>query len=79
MMAYCAMLQRDFERLVGCYEMADASPLGACALAGTTYPYHAEGNGRETSLFKMLWKQFGRSFRSRLTFSRFLFPSHPSA
>ena len=38
MMAYCAMLQRDFERLVGCYEMADASPLGACALAGTTYP-----------------------------------------
>lgn len=38
MMAYCAMLQRDFERLVGCYEMADASPMGACALAGTTYP-----------------------------------------
>ena len=38
MMAYCAMLQRDFERLTGCYEMADASPLGACALAGTTYP-----------------------------------------
>ena len=38
MMAYCAMLQRDFERLAGCYEMADVSPLGACALAGTTYP-----------------------------------------
>jgi|GEM_PF-27142 len=38
MMAYCAMLQRDFERLTGCYEMADVSPLGACALAGTTYP-----------------------------------------
>lgn len=38
MMAYCAMLQRDFQRLEHCYEMADISPLGACALAGTTYP-----------------------------------------
>ncbi len=38
MMAYCAMLQRDFTRLSECYGMADVSPLGACALAGTTYP-----------------------------------------
>jgi len=38
MLAYLAMLTRDFKRLEGCYEMADMSPLGACALAGTTYP-----------------------------------------
>ena len=38
MMAYAAMLGRDFRRLEECYTMADISPLGACALAGTTYP-----------------------------------------
>jgi len=38
MMAYFAMLERDFKRLEDCFYMADMSPLGACALAGTTYP-----------------------------------------
>ena len=38
MMAYFAMLARDFRRLEDCFYMADTSPLGACALAGTTYP-----------------------------------------
>ncbi|MDY6084789.1 MAG: argininosuccinate lyase [Dialister sp.] len=38
MLAYLAMLERDFARLEGCYKRADMSPLGACALAGTTYP-----------------------------------------
>jgi argininosuccinate lyase len=38
MMAYFAMLERDFRRLADCYDMTDQSPLGACALAGTTYP-----------------------------------------
>ena len=38
MLAYFAMLARDFRRLEDCYAMADISPLGAAALAGTTYP-----------------------------------------
>ena len=38
MMAYFFMLQRDMERLQLCYEHADLMPLGAGALAGTTYP-----------------------------------------
>ena len=38
MLCYFAMLERDFQRLEDCYEMADMSPIGACALAGTTYP-----------------------------------------
>lgn len=42
MLAYLAMLRRDFDRLEGCYERADVSPLGACALAGTTYPTKPE-------------------------------------
>lgn len=38
MMAYFFMLQRDMERLQLCYEHTDLMPLGAGALAGTTYP-----------------------------------------
>lgn len=38
MLAYFAMLSRDFRRLEDCYAGADISPLGAAALAGTTYP-----------------------------------------
>ena len=33
MLAYFAMLERDFRRLEDCFYMADMSPLGACALA----------------------------------------------
>lgn len=42
MLAYFAMLERDFKRLKDCYDMCDMSPIGACALAGTTYPTHPE-------------------------------------
>ena len=42
MLAYFAMLERDFKRLEDCYDMWDMSPIGACALAGTTYPTHPE-------------------------------------
>lgn len=38
MLAYTWMLARDFNRLQAAYNAADASPLGAAALAGTTYP-----------------------------------------
>lgn len=38
LMAYFAMLGRDFDRFVGVYRRADLMPLGAGALAGTTFP-----------------------------------------
>jgi argininosuccinate lyase len=38
MMAWFEMLQRDVERLADCRRRVDVSPLGAAALAGTTYP-----------------------------------------
>ena len=37
-MAYFSMLSRDFEHLQFAWNMADRMPLGAGALAGTTYP-----------------------------------------
>lgn len=38
MLAYTWMLARDFRRLQAAREAADENPLGAAALAGTTYP-----------------------------------------
>lgn len=38
LLAYFWMLQRDFERLEECFARADVLPLGAAALAGTTFP-----------------------------------------
>ncbi|MGP1585305.1 MAG: argininosuccinate lyase [Schwartzia sp. (in: firmicutes)] len=38
LMAYFSMLGRDFDRFVGVYRRADLMPLGAGALAGTTFP-----------------------------------------
>ncbi len=42
LMAYFFMLGRDFERLEGAYRRADIMPLGAGALAGTTFPIDRE-------------------------------------
>lgn len=41
-MAYCQMLDRDRRRLTDCYRRADEMPLGAGALAGTTFPIDRE-------------------------------------
>lgn len=38
LLAYFWMFTRDFTRLVAARDAADANPLGAAALAGTTYP-----------------------------------------
>ena len=38
LMAYFSMLSRDFIHLKYAWDMADMMPLGAGALAGTTYP-----------------------------------------
>ena len=38
LLAWFEMLSRDYERLVDCRKRANRMPLGAAALAGTTYP-----------------------------------------
>ena len=38
LLAYAMMLERDYGRLADAYKRTDASPIGCCALAGTTYP-----------------------------------------
>jgi argininosuccinate lyase len=38
LLAWNEMLQRDYSRLIDCRERMNYSPLGAAALAGTTYP-----------------------------------------
>jgi argininosuccinate lyase len=38
LLAWNEMLQRDYGRLIDCRERMNESPLGAAALAGTTYP-----------------------------------------
>ncbi len=37
LMAYAMMLLRDADRLKDCYKRMNVSPIGSCALAGTTY------------------------------------------
>ena len=37
LMAYAMMLLRDFDRLADCRKRMNQSPIGCCALAGTTY------------------------------------------
>ena len=38
LMAYASMLLRDIDRLADCRRRTGVSPIGSCALAGTTYP-----------------------------------------
>ena len=38
LMAYAYMLLRDIDRLADCKKRMNLSPIGSCALAGTTYP-----------------------------------------
>ena len=42
LLAYVEMLQRDRDRLSDCRRRLNVSPLGACALAGTTLPIDVE-------------------------------------
>ena len=42
LMAYAMMLLRDLERLADCRKRMNHSPIGSCALAGTTYPIDRE-------------------------------------
>ncbi len=42
LMAYAMMLLRDLDRLADCRKRMNQSPIGCCALAGTTYPTDRE-------------------------------------
>lgn len=46
LLAYVAMLKRDYTRLTDAVARMNYSPLGACALAGTTYPISREMTAR---------------------------------
>lgn len=54
MLAYVAMLERDFTRLQAAFDAADASPLGAAALAGTTYPLDRFMTARELGFSRVI-------------------------
>jgi argininosuccinate lyase len=42
LMAYVEMFARDYERIIDCRKRVNRSPLGAAALAGTTFPIDRE-------------------------------------
>jgi len=47
LLAYCQMFSRDMDRLVDCRRRVNVLPLGAGALAGTTFPLDREYVARE--------------------------------
>ncbi|MCT4627300.1 argininosuccinate lyase [Halodesulfovibrio sp.] len=51
LLAYAWMLQRDCERLVDCDKRARVCPLGAAALAGTTYPLDPASVAEELGMY----------------------------
>lgn len=42
LLAYAFMLKRDYDRFMDAFDRMNYSPLGSCALAGTTYPIDRE-------------------------------------
>jgi argininosuccinate lyase len=58
MLAYFEMFGRDAERFVDCRKRTNRLPLGAAALAGTTYPIDREfvaENWASTAFAKTRW------------------------
>ncbi|RXI42064.1 argininosuccinate lyase [Clostridium tetani] len=51
-MAYCNMLKRDKKRIENSIEIMDESPLGCCALAGTTYETDRKFTAKELGFRK---------------------------
>lgn len=52
MMAYYSMLERDKKRIENAVEILNESPLGCCALAGTTYDTDREFTAKELDFSK---------------------------
>ena len=55
LMAWCEMLRRDVTRLEDARARMDELPLGAGALAGTTYPIDREGVARELKFSRVTY------------------------
>lgn len=47
LLAYCAMFMRDTDRISDAVRRMNVSPIGSCALAGTTYPTDRDFEARE--------------------------------
>jgi argininosuccinate lyase len=70
LLAWNEMLQRDYERLQDCRKRVNVSPLGAAALAGTTFPINRERTAEllgfdrasENSLDSVSDRDFGIEF-----------------
>ena len=54
LLAYAWMLARDFDRLAAAQRAADACPLGAAALAGTTYPLDRQMTAAELGFARVV-------------------------
>ena len=52
-LAYAEMLKRDYSRLTDCYKRVDEMPLGAGALATSTYPIDREAVARDLGFSKV--------------------------
>ena len=63
LMAYFEMLKRDAERLSDCRKRVNKLPLGAAALAGTSYPINREMVAQSTGVRRGLRKLAGCGFR----------------
>ena len=81
-MAYSMMLLRDLERLKNCRERLNVSPIGSCALAGTTYNtdrfFEAETLGFTEPCINSIDGVSDRDFVAELLFSISLIMTHLS-
>ncbi|MEF3696012.1 argininosuccinate lyase [Desulfolutivibrio sp.] len=82
LLAYAAMFRRDFERVADARKRVRVSPLGAAALAGTTYPldplYTAEAVGFETAFTNSMDAVSDRDFAAEGLFCASLIMMHLS-
>ena len=82
LLAWNEMLQRDFGRLMDCRQRVNQSPLGAAALAGTTYPidrhYTAELLGFEAPTENSLDSVSDRDFAIEFSAFASLLMTHMS-
>ncbi len=74
LLAYNEMLKRDIERFKGCLRRVDVSPLGACALAGTTLPISVKLSSKKLG-FKKIFKNSIDAVSDRDFLLEFLFCS----
>lgn len=82
LLAYCQMLKRDYSRLRDCYRRLDVCPLGAGALAGTTFPVDRYFVARELGFAEVsansLDSVSDRDFVAEVTFNMSLLMMHLS-